>query len=201
MQFNDIVQFAKDIAKGMNYLHDRSIPIIHRDLKSSNLLVDQYERVKVSDFGLSRFITKILSHSVQNEPLSTQGYIPFAAPEVLRHENYSEKADVWSFGVVLWSLVTLKEPIEEIESYTQQINSKPIQMSGYIINVQPPSDKITEFQKFILNGGRLKIPSNCNPLMSKLISDTWCENALKRPSFKEIIISLESMSSFILMPM
>ncbi|RZR96537.1 hypothetical protein BHM03_00025576, partial [Ensete ventricosum] len=79
---NGMVQYAK----GMNYLHNRSTPIVHRDLKSPNLLVDKKYTVKV----------RLLPE--------------WMAPEVLRDEPSNEKSDVYSFGVILWELMTLQQP-------------------------------------------------------------------------------------------
>ncbi|KAI4318853.1 hypothetical protein MLD38_032513 [Melastoma candidum] len=92
------LSMAFDVAKGMNYLHKRSPPVVHRDLKSPNLLVDNKYTVKVCDFGLSRLKARtfLSSKSCWNE--------------VLRDEPSNEKSDVYSFGVILWELATLQQP-------------------------------------------------------------------------------------------
>ena len=83
----------------MNFLHTHSPIIIHRDLKSLNLLVDQDWNVKVSDFGLSRF-------KVSSLMTGQCGTYQWMAPEVVRGHNYTEKADVYSFGINLWEIYT-----------------------------------------------------------------------------------------------
>lgn len=96
---------AYDVASGMNYLHQRKPPIVHRDLKSPNLLVDESYTIKICDFGLSRSKAKSFLSS------KTFGGTPeWMAPEVLRDERSDEKSDVYSFGVVLWELMTLQKP-------------------------------------------------------------------------------------------
>ncbi|KAL5988448.1 hypothetical protein ACLOJK_036212 [Asimina triloba] len=99
------LRMALDVAKGINYLHCLSPPIVHWDLKSPNLLVDKNWAVKVCDFGLSRFKanTFIPSKSVAGTP-------EWMAPEFLRGEPTNEKSDVYSFGVILWELVTMQQP-------------------------------------------------------------------------------------------
>ncbi|GFQ04967.1 serine/threonine-protein kinase ctr1 [Phtheirospermum japonicum] len=99
------LRMALDVAKGINYLHRLTPPIVHWDLKTPNLLVDKNWTVKVCDFGLSRFKanTFISSKSVAGTP-------EWMAPEFLRGEPSNEKSDVFSFGVILWELVTLQQP-------------------------------------------------------------------------------------------
>ncbi|CAI5495190.1 unnamed protein product, partial [Closterium sp. Naga37s-1] len=99
------LSFALDVAKGMNYLHKRKPPIVHRDLKTPNLLVDKDWTVKVCDFGLSR-----LKHRTFLSTRSGAGTPEWMAPEVLRNEPSNEKADVYSFGVILWELATMQQP-------------------------------------------------------------------------------------------
>jgi serine/threonine protein kinase len=85
-------QMALDIARGMSYLHSLQPPILHRDLKALNLLVDNSHNVKVADFGIAR--------PRVDDTMTFCGTPKWTAPEVLRMNSYSEKADVFSFGVV-----------------------------------------------------------------------------------------------------
>lgn len=89
----------------MNYLHLCSI--MHRDLKSGNVLLDTHGTVKISDFGLSC----VLEIGKSSSDLTAEtGTYRWMAPEVIRHEPYSTKADVYSFGVVLWEMITKDQP-------------------------------------------------------------------------------------------
>ncbi|KAF8401308.1 hypothetical protein HHK36_012241 [Tetracentron sinense] len=105
------VHMALDIARGVNYLHHCNPPIIHRDLKSSNLFVDKNWTVKVGDFGLSR-----LKRETYLTTKSGKGTPQWMAPEVLRNEPSDEKSDVYSYGVVLWELATEKIPWDNLNS-------------------------------------------------------------------------------------
>ncbi|KAK3261116.1 Serine/threonine-protein kinase edr1 [Cymbomonas tetramitiformis] len=104
IDMSTVVRWASETARGMGYLHQRDPVIVHRDLKSVNLLVDSEWHIKVSDFGLAR--TKANSIHTQ---VGTWGWM---APEVLENAPYDEKADVYSFGVVLWELLTREEPFK-----------------------------------------------------------------------------------------
>lgn len=96
---------ALDAAKGMHYLHRSDPPVIHRDLKSPNLLVDRHWRVKVCDFNLSRVMeeTAVLSSVAASNPR-------WLAPEILSGRGYTCASDVYSFGLILWELLTWKLP-------------------------------------------------------------------------------------------
>jgi len=96
-------QIAIDIAQGLQYLHSNSI--IHCDLKSANILLDQQGHAKIADFGLA----KTNAYSIQSIGKITLT-IPWCAPELLLGEEVTAQADVYGFGVILWELFTGKEP-------------------------------------------------------------------------------------------
>lgn len=91
------IKLAIDAARGMLYLHSASPPVLHRDFKSANILVDRNWTAKVADFGMSRALD--LSKS-----MTVCGTAETCAPEVLARSSYTEKADVYSFGIVLWEV-------------------------------------------------------------------------------------------------
>ena len=102
-------KFALDIAKGVYYLHTNKQPILHRDLKSLNVLLDHALNCKLADFGWTRVIDKVMTSKI--------GTYQWMAPEVIRGYKYSEKADVFSFGIILWELATRKPPYYGIEGH------------------------------------------------------------------------------------
>ncbi|ESQ40284.1 hypothetical protein EUTSA_v10012708mg [Eutrema salsugineum] len=151
------LSMAYDVAKGMNYLHNRNPPIVHRDLKSPNLLVDKKYTVKVCDFGLSR-----LKASTFLSSKSAAGTPEWMAPEVLRDEQSNEKSDVYSFGVILWELATLQQPWG---------NLNPAQVVAAVG----------------FKNKRLEIPRNLNPQVAAIIEGCWTNEPWKRPSFATIM--------------
>ncbi|KAK4583398.1 hypothetical protein RGQ29_026228 [Quercus rubra] len=102
------LQIAEDAAKGIEYLHTGCVPaIIHRDLKSSNILLDKHMRAKVSDFGLSKLAVDGASH-VSSIVRGTVGYLD---PEYYISQQLTDKSDVYSFGVILLELISGHEAI------------------------------------------------------------------------------------------
>lgn len=157
------IQMALDIALGVNYLHHFSPPIIHRDLKSSNLLVDRNWKLKVGDFGSSRF-----KHETHLTTRTGRGTPQWMAPEVLRNEPSDEKSDVYSYGVVLWELATLKIPWE---------NHSPIQ----VVSAVGYMDQ------------RLEIPKNVDPQWASIIESCWHSDPPCRPTFQELLDKLKDL--------
>ncbi|CAM8980803.1 unnamed protein product [Rhodiola kirilowii] len=151
------LNMAYDVAKGMNYLHKRNPPIIHRDLKSPNLLVDKKFTVKVADFGLSRLKTNTYISSK-----TAAGTPEWMAPEVLRDEPSNEKSDVFSFGVILWELVTMQQPWSNLNA------AQVVAAVGF-------------------RGKRLEIPRDLNPQVASIIEACWANEPWKRPSFSNIM--------------
>lgn len=148
---------AYDVANGMNYLHKRNPPIVHRDLKSPNLLVDKKYTVKICDFGLSRFKANTFLSSK-----TAAGTPEWMAPEVIRDEPSNEKSDVYSFGVILWELATLQQPWNKLNP------PQVIAAVGF-------------------NRKRLDIPSDLNPQVAIIIEACWANEPWKRPSFSTIM--------------
>jgi len=156
------LRLAIGAARGISVLHSLSPQVLHRDIKTSNLLVSQPDLVvKVCDFGLARF--KLDNQSVR----SFVGTASWVAPEVIMSRaGYTSKADVYSFGVVLWQIYARTQPYPNMHA-TQVL-----------------------FQ-VAREGLRPKIPNSCPPEISALIERCWAHNPARRPNFAEIVTELE----------
>ncbi|KAK7269254.1 hypothetical protein RIF29_21974 [Crotalaria pallida] len=162
------IKMALDVARGMNCLHTSTPTIVHRDLKSPNLLVDKNWNVKVCDFGLSR-----LKHNTFLSSKSTAGTPEWMAPEVLRNEPSNEKCDVYSFGVILWELATLRLP---------WTGMNPMQVVGAV-----------GFQN-----RRLDIPKEVDPLVARIIWECWQQDPNLRPSFAQLTVALKPLQRLVI---
>uniref|UniRef100_A0A7S3APK2 Protein kinase domain-containing protein n=1 Tax=Haptolina ericina TaxID=156174 RepID=A0A7S3APK2_9EUKA len=155
------LRMLADTARGMAYLHSCDPTIIHRDLKSQNLLVSEDHVVKVADFGLSR-------EYLQPAAMTRVGSVQWAAPEVLLGQSYSYKADLWSFGVVCWEMLTAQIPFEK--------------MSQHVVAT-----------RVAMEGMRLPVPSRAPPLLLRLIARCWSDTPSHRPDFPHVINELDEM--------
>uniref|UniRef100_A0A5B6YWU0 Protein kinase domain-containing protein n=1 Tax=Davidia involucrata TaxID=16924 RepID=A0A5B6YWU0_DAVIN len=108
------VQIALDVARGLEYLHDGAVPpVIHRDIKSSNILLDQSMRARVSDFGLSR------EEMVNRHASNVRGTFGYLDPEYISTRAFTKKSDVYSFGVLLFELIAGRNPQQGLMEYVE----------------------------------------------------------------------------------
>lgn len=162
------VILAMDAAFGMEYLHGKNI--VHFDLKCENLLVNmrdpQRPICKIGDLGLS----KVKQHTLVSG--GVRGTLPWMAPELLSGKSnmVSEKIDVYSFGIVMWELLTGEEPYSDMRA---------AEIIGGIVN-----DSL-----------RPQIPSWCDPEWKGLMESCWSSDPAERPSFTDISQRLRKMAA------
>eukprot|EP00249_Psilotum_nudum_P019723 c27389_g1_i1 orf=411-1784(+) len=153
-----VVSIALDIARGMKYLHSQGV--IHRDLKSENLVLTDDLHVKVADFGISCL------ESQWDNMKGFMGTYRWMAPEMINKKPCSRKVDVYSFGIVLWEILTGLVPYEEMT---------PVQAAYAVVQ----------------KNYRPTIPADCPSELSKLMQECWCANPAKRPEFSHVVKWLE----------
>lgn len=173
-----LVNWAVQIARGMHYLHEGAVvPIIHRDLKSSNILLletienDDIGRktLKITDFGLAREWHKTTK-------MSAAGTYSWMAPEVIKSSLFSKGSDVWSYGVLLWELLTGEVPYRGID--------------GLAVAYGVAVNKLT-----------LPIPSTCPEPFAKLMEECWDQDPHVRPSFSCILEQLSAIEEAVMATM
>lgn len=171
-----MINMCLGISQGMNYLHCLEKPIIHRDLKSYNILIDQSFGVKVADFGLSFGFKRPVTESgkvdanAQDAPNDIYGTPEWMAPEVMQGEHYDEKIDVYSFGVMLTELLTRQKPFAD-----------QFRIRGY----QDVFDQVLD------NDAIPTIPAWSANFIKPLIVSCLSRETSRRPSFNDIILYLQ----------
>ncbi|KAH3731369.1 Serine/threonine-protein kinase CTR1 [Pelomyxa schiedti] len=163
---SEVLFFACGIAQGVEYLHSLHPQIIHRDLKPDNILLDDHNTPKICDFGVSR------ERAEEDLTMTKIGTPLYCAPEVMTLGKYNEKADVYSFGMLLFFMVTGNHPFA----------SEGV-LSGYQIML-----------KVAVNHQRPEIPTTCEQFLASLIHKCWDKDPNTRPTMAQVKQQLEEFS-------
>ncbi|XP_044074278.1 probable serine/threonine-protein kinase roco7 isoform X3 [Siniperca chuatsi] len=164
MDMEQIMTWAIQIAKGLHYLHaEAPVKVIHRDLKSRNVVMTADKVLKICDFGASKF----LSHTTH---MTVVGTFPWMAPEVIQSLPVSETCDTYSYGVVLWEMLTREVPFKGFEG---------LQVAWLVVEKQE----------------RLTIPTCCPASFAELMRKCWQADPKERPQFKQVLVTLETMAN------
>lgn len=157
-----LLEMCKDVSEGMAYLEVHQY--IHRDLAARNCLVDANGTVKVTDFGLSRYV-------LDDEYTSSAGSkfpVRWSPPEVLLYCKFSSKSDIWAYGVLMWEVYTLgKLPYERLNN--------------------------TEIVDQVSRGLRLYRPQLANEKVYSIMLSCWSEKADERPTFQELALTVQDL--------
>lgn len=156
------LRYAEDITSAMAYLHEQKV--IHRDLKSANLLLSAEDAVKVADFGVARNL------SPKGEMTAETGTYRWMAPEVILHQKYNEKVDVYSFGIILFELFTSTVPYAHLS---------PLEAAAAVVR----------------EGLRPEVPPDVHPAVAALASRCWSTLSADRPSFAAILDMMPALNA------
>jgi serine/threonine protein kinase len=168
LSWQQCIGIAEDIAQAMLFLHSQTPPKIHRDLKSPNILLTlqgSYIRAKVADFGTARSLAPIIGGRIVDNPI-------WLAPEIMRNEEYSEKADCYSYGIILYEILTRRFPFGKRTRFQIELD--------------------------VVAGIRPDLPDDCPPPHRQLIEACWHEDPAFRPPFVNILERLKAPTPLLL---
>ncbi|KAF1867082.1 hypothetical protein Lal_00049510 [Lupinus albus] len=163
LAFKVVIQLALDLARGLSYLHSQKI--VHRDVKTENMLLDKSRTVKIADFGVAR-----VEASNPNDMTGETGTLGYMAPEVLNGNPYNRKCDVYSFGICLWETYCCDMPYPDL-SFTE-ISSAVVRQ-----NLRP------------------EIPRCCPSSLANVMKKCWDASPDKRPEMDEVVSMLEAIDT------
>ncbi|XP_060105878.1 tyrosine-protein kinase BTK isoform X1 [Heteronotia binoei] len=156
LQSTELLEMCKDVCEAMEYLESKQF--LHRDLAARNCLVHEQGTIKVSDFGLSRYV-------LDDDYISSMGSkfpVRWSPPEVLLYSKFSSKSDIWAFGVLMWEVYTLgKMPYERFTN--------------------------SETTEHVTKGLRLYRPQLASERVYSIMYSCWHEKAEERPTFQVLL--------------
>ncbi|XP_007999228.1 receptor-interacting serine/threonine-protein kinase 2 isoform X2 [Chlorocebus sabaeus] len=165
-----------EIALGVNYLHNMTPPLLHHDLKTQNILLDNEFHVKIADFGLSKWRMMSLSQSRSSKSAPEGGTIIYMPPENYepgQKSRASIKHDIYSYAVITWEVLSRKQPFEDV--------TNPLQIMYSVSQGHRP----------VINEESLPYDIPHRAHMISLIESGWAQNPDERPSFLKCLIELE----------
>ncbi|XP_065880035.1 serine/threonine-protein kinase 54 [Euphorbia lathyris] len=163
LAFKVVVQLALDLARGLSYLHSEKI--VHRDVKTENMLLDKTRTLKIADFGVAR-----MEASNPNDMTGETGTLGYMAPEVLNGSPYNRKCDVYSFGICLWEIYCCDMPYPDLSF--SEVTSAVVRQ-----NLRP------------------EIPRCCPSALANVMKRCWDANPDKRPEMEEVVFMLEAIDT------
>ncbi|KAK9747721.1 hypothetical protein RND81_02G011400 [Saponaria officinalis] len=158
-----VIQLALDLSRGLSYLHSKKI--VHRDVKTENMLLDTSRTLKIADFGVARV-------EAQNprDMTGETGTLGYMAPEVLDGKPYNRKCDVYSFGICLWEIYCCDMPYPDL-------SFADVSYAVVRQNLRP------------------EVPRCCPAAVASIMRKCWDGNPEKRPNMEEVVRMLEGVDT------
>ncbi|XP_010435069.1 PREDICTED: serine/threonine-protein kinase HT1-like [Camelina sativa] len=163
LAFKAVIKLALDLARGLSYLHSEKI--VHRDVKTENMLLDGQKNLKIADFGVAR--VEALNPKDMTGETGTLGYM---APEVIDGKPYNRRCDVYSFGICLWEIYCCDMPYPDLSF---------VDVSSAVV----------------LHNLRPEIPRCCPTALASIMKACWDGNPQKRPEMNEVVTLLEQVDT------
>ncbi|CAE7159385.1 unnamed protein product [Symbiodinium pilosum] len=163
--FPQIMEWCLAVARGLSFLHSREEPIIHRDLKPLNLLLTKHGEMKIADLGISKMMA-----AVAGDVYTMTGGVGswlYMAPEVVRHQAYNEKADIYAFALIMYFMSSGRHPFHEISKDPELV------LREYAKGNEPRPN-----------------PVECHLQLRQLMAESWHVDKMSRPSAQRIAIQL-----------
>ncbi|XP_044286003.1 tyrosine-protein kinase JAK1 isoform X2 [Varanus komodoensis] len=172
------LKYAVQICKGMDYLGSRQY--VHRDLAARNVLVENEQRVKIGDFGLTKTIETDKEYYKVNDDRDSPVF--WYAPECLLQSKFYIASDVWSFGVTLYELLTY-------------CDSECSPMAEFLKMIGPTQGQmtVTRLVRLLADGKRLPCPKNCPEEVNQLMRKCWVQDPAERTPFHNLIQGFEAL--------
>ncbi|ESQ56095.1 hypothetical protein EUTSA_v10025537mg [Eutrema salsugineum] len=163
LPFKVVIKLALDLSRGLSYLHSEKI--VHRDVKTENMLLDAQRNLKIADFGVAR--VEALNPKDMTGETGTLGYM---APEVIDGKPYNRRCDVYSFGICLWEIYCCDMPYPDLSF---------VDVSSAVV----------------LHNLRPEIPRCCPNALANIIKKCWDGNPQRRPEMEEVVKMLEGIDT------
>ncbi|CAN1280010.1 Serine/threonine-protein kinase STY13 [Linum perenne] len=163
LPYKVVIQIALDLSRGLSYLHSKRI--VHRDVKTENMLLDNERNLKIADFGVARVEAQNLS-----DMTGETGTLGYMAPEVIDGKPYNRRCDVYSFGICLWEIYCCDMPYPDLSF--ADVTSAVVRQ-----NLRPD------------------IPRCCPSLLGSIMKKCWDAQSEKRPEMAEVVKMLESIDT------
>ncbi|VVB01127.1 unnamed protein product [Arabis nemorensis] len=163
LPFKIVIKLALDLSRGLSYLHSEKI--VHRDVKTENMLLDVQRNLKIADFGVAR--VEALNPKDMTGETGTLGYM---APEVIDGKPYNRRCDVYSFGICLWEIYCCEMPYPDLSF---------VDVSSAVV----------------LHNLRPEIPRCCPTAFANIMKKCWDANPQRRPEMAEVVKMLEGVDT------